>query len=86
MQCNVVKLTHDDETPLSSKYTEALSLKLLYACSKPTSSVFSSTIRIIIATNRYTKPVTIHVDRSPIDSSLLKYCTVNEINSLLKKM
>lgn len=78
------KLTYDDETPRSSRYTEALSLKLLYACSSPTSNVFSSTMRIIIATNKYTKPVTIQVERSPIDSSLLKYCTVSEINNLLK--
>lgn len=39
---------------------------------------------MIIATSKYTKPVTIHVERSPIDSSLLKYCTVREINNLLK--
>lgn len=77
-------LTYDDETPRSSKYTDALSLKLLYACSKPTSSVFSSIISTIMAINKYMSPVTMHVDRSPIDSSLLKYCTVNEMSNLLK--
>lgn len=38
-----------------------------------------------MAINKYTNPVTMHVERSPIDSSLLKYCTVNEINNLLKQ-
>lgn len=78
--------TYDEDTPRSSRYTEALSLKLLYACSNPISSVFSSTISTIIATNKYTKPVTMHVERSPIDSSLLKYCMVNEISNLLEKI
>lgn len=78
------KITYEEETPRSSRYTEALSLKLLYACSRPVSSVFSSTINTIIATSKYTKPVTMHVERSPIDSSLLKYCTVSEMSSLLE--
>lgn len=65
--------THDEMTPCPSRKLEALRLKLAYACSSPVSNVFSSIIRIIIEISKYVKPVTIHVDRSPIDSSLRKY-------------
>lgn len=76
--------THDELTPCPSRKLEALRLKLVYACSKPVSSVFSSTIKIIIEISKYVSPVTIHVDRSPIDSSLRKYWIVSDVNSLLE--
>lgn len=77
--------TYEEWTPCPSRKTEALWLKLWYACSTPVSSVFSSTIKKIIETSRYIKPVTMHVDRSPIDSSLRKYWTVSDVKSLLQK-
>jgi hypothetical protein len=70
--------------PWLCKKLEAPSLKLLYAFSNPISNVFSGTIRIIIAINRYVNPVTIQVDLSPIDSSLLKYWIVREASNLLR--
>lgn len=70
--------TYDVFKPCFMRNVEALELKLLYAVSNPSSNVFSSTIRIIIAIRKYERPITRQVDLSPSDSSDLKYCMVNE--------
>ena len=76
--------TYELLIPWFSKKLEAPSLNLLYALLRPTSNVLSGRTITIIAINKYSNPVTIHVDLSPIDSSLLKYCIVSEARSLLK--
>lgn len=47
-----MRCTYEELTPWSSMNTDAVSLKLRYACSNPVSRVRSSTIRMIIEISR----------------------------------
>lgn len=71
-------LNYDEDNPCLLKNTEAFFLKLSNAGSKPNSRVFSSVIRTIIDMKKYAQPITMQVDLSPKDSSLLKYCIVSD--------
>lgn len=75
--------TYTEDSPWFSRNLEAFSKKLSYAVSTPTSKFFSSTISTIMATSRKTKNETMQVERSPMDSSLVKYCFVRDKRILL---